>query len=101
MRVFVHFACSTYFIGFVAILDIRADENFSKRYQDYQQTVSSGGIRLKKKGKGYEETLFRINRLVSYAAMTKERISGSNPSDLKEKVPISSCREKRCGRRNK
>jgi len=43
------FLCICIFNGFSFISDIRADEHFAKRYQAYQQAVSSGKASLNKK----------------------------------------------------
>ncbi len=47
--VFLMFLCVGIFISFGLISDIRAEEDFSKRYQTYQQAVSSGKVSLNKK----------------------------------------------------
>lgn len=47
--VFLLFLCVSIFVVFGLISGIRAEEDFSKRYQAYQQAVSSGKASLNKK----------------------------------------------------
>lgn len=48
LRVFLMFLCMGIFGGFGFISDVRADEDFAKRYQSYQQAVSSAKASLNK-----------------------------------------------------
>ncbi len=62
MRVFLLFLYFVIFIGFAFITEIRADEDFSKRYQTYQQAVSSGKASLNKKD--YQATIEHYTKAI-------------------------------------